>query len=166
MQTEMPLKFSSFLFRKNSVQRHLRGPTAWAGYWLGEPCQWCAQTQKEIHMSLCLRFSYAPLQQLDCRKLSPVVLSSTALLPSPHKPGWKIEQQTTKPVCIPDSYPQHWATAGVYAAEAVRLGRTVLCWHLNNNCTFSQIWHLTLRYYAQQQSHDAVMAQETVLHDL
>lgn len=44
---------------------------------------------EEMQRSLCQHISYAPLQQANCRKLSPVILPSTSLPPWPHKPGYK-----------------------------------------------------------------------------
>lgn len=59
---------------------------------------WCTQPLEKWHGCLCQHFSYTPLQRLESRKLPPVVLSSTSLLP------WPISLGTKTTVCTPDTF--------------------------------------------------------------
>lgn len=125
------LCLGSFSFGTNSVQQHPRGPRAWESYSPGEPLLMHSPCRSDT--DVCASTSPTPHcnhAEKDCRKLPPVALSSTSLLPWPTSLGMKTN------VCTPDTHSQHGATAVVYAAEAGRAEGTVLFWHLNNNYFF------------------------------
>lgn len=103
---------------------------------LGRLCSWGAPPVMHNHwrsdIDVCASTStpHCNHTEKDCRKLPPVVPSSTSLLPWPASLSMKTN------VCTPDTHSQHWATAVVYTAEAGRAEGTVLFWHLNNNYFF------------------------------